>query len=147
MLVVAGTTVDWLEIVLGTLKAGAVVVPCMPNVTASMLERVVSSTDAALVVGAQSLEPTIAQMGFTPDVHLYEEGLKRNSKDVPDAATHDTASRDLAFIVSTSGVGGTRKDVAHTHGAGLRDARPGRALAGRRPRRRRLVHDATPPPR
>ena len=117
VLVVAGTTVDWVEIVLGTLKAGAVVVPCMPNVTASVLERVVSSTDAALVVGARSLEPTIAQMGFTPDVHLYEEGLKRNSKDVPDATTHDTASRDLAFIVSTSGVGGTRKDVAYTHGA------------------------------
>ena len=56
VLVVAGTTVDWLEIVLGTLKAGAVVVPCMPNVTASVLERVVSSTDAALVVGARSLE-------------------------------------------------------------------------------------------
>jgi acyl-coenzyme A synthetase/AMP-(fatty) acid ligase len=117
VLIVAGTTVDWLEIVLGTLKTGAVVVPCMPTVTASMLERVVSSTDAALVVGARSLEPTIAQMGFTPDVHLYEEGAKRNSKDVPDAPTHDTASRDLAFIVSTPGVGGTRKDVAHTHGS------------------------------
>jgi acyl-coenzyme A synthetase/AMP-(fatty) acid ligase len=117
VLIVAGTTVDWLEIVLGTLKTGAVVVPCMPTVTASMLERIVSSTDAALVVGARSLEPTIAQMGFTPDVHLYEEGAKRNSKDVPDAATHDTASRDLAFIVSTPGVGGARKDVAHTHGS------------------------------
>jgi len=117
VLIVAGTTVDWLEIVLGTLKAGAVVVPCMPTLTASMLERVVSSTDAALVVGARSLEPTIAQMGFTPDVHLYEEGAKRSSKDVPDAPTHDTASRDLAFIVSTPGVGGTRKDVAHTHGS------------------------------
>ena len=88
-----------------------------------------------------SLEPTIAQMGFTPDVHLYEEGAKRNSKDVPDAPTHDTASRDLAFIVSTSGVGGTRKDVAHTHGASLRDTCPGRALARRRARRRRVVHD------
>jgi len=117
VLVVSGTTVDWLEIVLGALKAGAVVVPCMPSVTASVLERVVSSTDAALVVGEHSLEATIAQMGFTPDVHLYEPGQKRNSKDIPEASTHDTASRDLAFIISTSGVGGSRKDVAHTHGS------------------------------
>ncbi|HEU4971761.1 MAG TPA: AMP-binding protein [Gaiellaceae bacterium] len=117
VMVVAGTTVDWLEIVLGTLKVGAVVVPCMPSVTSSMLERVVSSTDAALVVGEHSLEPTIAQMGFTPDVHLFQPGTKRNSKDVPEASTHDTASRDLAFVISTPGVGGTRKDVAHTHGS------------------------------
>jgi len=117
VLLVAGTTVDWLEIALGALKAGAVVVPCRPDVTASALERIVSSTDAALVVGAKAIEPTIAEMGFTPDVHLYEESVKRSSKDVPEAATHDTASRDLAFIVSTPGVGGTRKDVAHTHGS------------------------------
>ena len=42
-------------------------------------------------------------------------GTRRTSRvDVP---THDTASRDLAFVVSTSGVGGARKDVAHTHGS------------------------------
>jgi acyl-coenzyme A synthetase/AMP-(fatty) acid ligase len=118
VIVVSGSTVDWLEIMLATLKVGAVVVPCQPNVSASMLERVVSSTDAALVVGDQSLEPTIERMGFTPDVHLFEEGLRRSSKDIPpEAPTHETASRDLAFIASTSGVGGARKDVAHTHGS------------------------------
>ena len=57
-------------------------------------------------------------MGFTPDVELFTEGVRRNSKDVPvDVPTHDTASRDLAFIVSTSGAAGPRKDVAHTHGS------------------------------
>ena len=117
VIVVAGSTVDWLEIVLGVLKVGAVVVPCTQSVSASMLERQVSSTDAALVVAARTLEPTIEKMGFTPDVHLYEGGVRRSSKDTPTAATHDTASRDLAFIVSTYGVGGTRKDVAHTHGS------------------------------
>jgi acetyl-CoA synthetase len=117
VIVVAGNTVDWIEIVLGVFKVGAVVVPCLPTVSASMLERHVSSTDAALVVADRSLEPTIERMGFTPDVHLYDEGVRRSSKDTPSALTHDTASRDLAFIVSTSGVGGTRKDVAHTHGS------------------------------
>ena len=117
VLVVSGTTVDWLEIVLGALKVGAVVAPSLADVSSSMLERLVSSTDAALVVAERSLEPTIERMGFTPDVYLYDEGEPRSSKDVPVAATHDTASRDLAFIVSTTGVGGTRKDVAHTHGS------------------------------
>ena len=117
VIVVSGTTVDWLEIVLGVLKTGAVVVPCTPDISASMLERLVSSTDAALVVSERSLEPTVERMGFTPDVHYYEPVAKRNSKDVPVAATHDTASRDLAFVVSTTGVGGTRKEVAHTHGS------------------------------
>ena len=119
VIVVAGNTVDWLEIVLGVIKTGAVVVPCMPSISASMLERQVSSTDAALVVAERALEPTIERMGFTPDAHFFEDsaGVKRNSKDIPVAATHDTASRDLAFIVSTPGVGGTRKDVAHTHGS------------------------------
>src|SRR5918994_1926144 len=55
-------------------------------------------------------------MGFSTEVHLFDEGPKRNSKEVPtDVPSHDSASRDLAFIVSTSGAGGARKDVAHTH--------------------------------
>jgi acyl-coenzyme A synthetase/AMP-(fatty) acid ligase len=117
VIVVSGATVDWLEIVLGTLKMGAVVVPCLPDVSPSALERLVSATDAALVVAEHSFEPTVERMGFGPDVHYYEAGLPRSSKEVPVAATHDTASRDLAFIVSTAGVGGTPKDVAHTHGS------------------------------
>ena len=118
VVVVGGSTVDWLEAILGTWKVGGVVIPCLPTATSSQLERVVSNTDAVLVVAERSLEPTIERMGFTPEVHLFDEGTKRSSKDVPvDVPTHDTASRDLAFVVSTSGVGGARKDVAHTHGS------------------------------
>ena len=118
VVVVAGSTVDWLEAVLGTWKVGGVVVPCLPTSTSSQLERLVSNTDAVLVVAERSLEQTIERMGFSPEVILFDEGTKRNSKDVPvDVPTHDTASRDLAFVVSTNGVGGARKDVAHTHGS------------------------------
>jgi acyl-coenzyme A synthetase/AMP-(fatty) acid ligase len=117
VIVVSGTTVDWLEIVLGTLKMGAVLVPCLPDVSSSQLERLVSSTDAALVIAEDALEPTVGRMGFTPDVHYYEVGAPRSSKETPVAATHDTASRDLAFIVSTAGAGGSPKEVAHTHGS------------------------------
>jgi acyl-coenzyme A synthetase/AMP-(fatty) acid ligase len=118
VIVISGSPVDWLEAVLGAWKVGAVVVPCAPAATPSQLERLVSSTDAVLVVAERSLEPTVERMGFSPDVHLFDEGTKRNSKDVPvDVPSHDSSSRDLAFIVSTSGAGGVRKDVAHTHGS------------------------------
>ena len=118
VIVLAGSTVDWLEAVLGTWKVGGVVVPCAPAATPSQLERLVSSTDAVLVIAERSLEQTIERMGFSPDVHLFDEGTKRSSKDVPaDVPSHDSASRDLAFIVATSGVGGSRKEVAHTHGS------------------------------
>jgi acyl-coenzyme A synthetase/AMP-(fatty) acid ligase len=118
VIVMSGSTVGWLEAVLGAWKVGAVVVPCSPTATAAQLERLVSSTDAVLVVAERSLEPTIERMGFSPDVHLFDEGTKRNSKDVPtDVPSHDSSTRDLAFIVSTSGVGGARKDVAHTQGS------------------------------
>ena len=118
VIVMSGSTVDWLEAILGTWKIGAVVVPCAPTSTSSQLERAVSSTDAVIVVAERSLEQTIERMGFSTEVHLFDEGAKRSSKDVPvDVPSHDSASRDLAFIVSTGGVGGTRKDVAHTHGS------------------------------
>jgi acetyl-CoA synthetase len=118
VILMADSTVDWLEALLGIWKVGAVVIPCLSTTSPSQLERLVSSTDATLVIAERSLEQTIGRMGFTPDVHLYDEGAKRNSKDIPPAVpTYDTASRDLAFVVSTSGVGGARKDVAHTHGS------------------------------
>jgi acetyl-CoA synthetase len=118
VILMGGTTVDWLEALLGIWKTGAVAVPCVPTTTPSQLERLVSSTDATLVAAERSLEPTIERMGFSIDVHLYDSGVKRNSKDVPkDVPTHDTATRDLAFVVSTAGAGGPRKEVAHSHGS------------------------------
>ncbi|HEU5489515.1 MAG TPA: AMP-binding protein [Gaiellaceae bacterium] len=118
VIILSGSTVDWLEAVLGIWKMGGVVVPCAPMATPSQLERLVSSTDAVLVVAERSLEQTVERMGFSTEVHLFDEGTKRSSKDVPaDVPSHDSASRDLAFIVSTSGVAGSRKDVAHTHGS------------------------------
>ena len=57
-------------------------------------------------------------MSFTPDVHYLDEGGQRRSSDVSDASpTHDTSSRDLAFVLSTPGTTGAAKAVAHTHGS------------------------------
>ena len=141
VLIMAGSTVDWLEAVLGTWKIGGVVVPCAPTTTSSQLERVVSSTDAVIVVAERRLEQTVERMGFSTEVHLFDEGTKRSSKDVPvDVPSHDSGSRDLAFIVSTSGVGGSRKDVAHTHGSVFATRVQAEHWLDVGPRRCRLVH-------
>ena len=46
VLVLAGTNVDWLEVVLACLKVGAVVVPGSPHVTAETLDVRVERTGA-----------------------------------------------------------------------------------------------------
>jgi len=118
ILLVAGSSVHWLEIVLGAMKLGAVVVPCLPTASASTLEARVSSTDAILVVAERSVERTIERMSFTPDVQYIPETFRRRADDVPkDAPTHDTSSRDLAFVFTTPGASGQPKEVAHTHGS------------------------------
>ena len=71
VIVMAGTTVEWLEAVLGAWKVGAVVVPCAPTTTSSQLERIVSSTDAVLVVAERSLGQTIERMGFSTEAYLF----------------------------------------------------------------------------
>lgn len=118
VIVLAGSSLDWLEVILGVMKVGAVTVPGSPGLTAAGLEVRVSSTEAALVVAEHSCRAAIEQMSFSPDVHYIDDGRRRRAADVPeDSPTHDTSSRDLAFILSTPGTAGAPKGVAHTHGS------------------------------
>ena len=118
VIVLAGSGLDWLEVILGVMKIGAVTVPCSPTLTAAALEVRVSSAEAALVVAEHSCQAAIEQMSFTPDVHYIDDGRQRRASDVPeDSPTHDTSSRDLAFILATPGTAGALKGVAHTHGS------------------------------
>ena len=118
VLVLAESSVHWVEIVLAIMKLGAVTVPCRPSLTAAALEARVSSTDATLVVAEQGCQPAIEQMSFTPDVHYIDGGFRPRSSDVPkESPTHDTSSRDLAFIFTTAGATGAPREVAHTYGS------------------------------
>ena len=118
VIVLAGSGLDWLEVILGVVKVGAVTVPCSPTLEAVALEARVSATGATLIVADQSCEAAIAQMSFTPEVHYFDEGRQRRASDVPDdSPTHDTSSRDVAFILSTLGTTGLARGVAHTHGS------------------------------
>jgi len=117
VIVLAGSGLDWLEVILGVIKIGAVTVPCSPSVPAAALEARVSSTEAALVVAEESCQSAIVGMSFAPDVHYLNESRHRASDAPDDAPTHDTTSRELAFILSTAGAAGAAKSVAHTHGS------------------------------
>lgn len=118
VLVLADTNVDWIELMLGCFKIGAVSVPGSPSLQAAAIEVRFAASGASLVVADHRAESAIAQMSFAPDVYYIGEGRRRRASDVPeDEPTHDTSSRDLAFILSTAGTASGPRGVAHTHGS------------------------------
>jgi len=118
VLVLLGGSATWLEIVLGCIKVGAVTVPCSPRSTATALETLVAGTGAALVVTDHASDPLLSQMSFSPEVqHVDDAALDRSTETLAATSTHDTSSRDVAFILSASRPGNGPRLVSHTHGA------------------------------
>ncbi|MGH3133149.1 MAG: acyl-CoA synthetase, partial [Gaiellaceae bacterium] len=117
VLVLAGTNVDWLEIVLACIRVGAVVVPARPTLSAEILDDRLAATDAELVVAERIAEAEIAQTADSPQVLYIDEGQQLLDGAPDDATTHDSSSRDLAFILTTAGTEGEPKLVGHTHGS------------------------------
>jgi acyl-coenzyme A synthetase/AMP-(fatty) acid ligase len=117
VLVITGTNIDWLEIVLACLKVGAVVVPCSPAVTAETLDVRVSRTGAELVVSEPSVAPEIGRMLERPQVLYVDEGVGLLESVADQAPTHDSSSRDIAFVLATSGTAGGSRLVGHSHGS------------------------------
>ena len=117
MLVVVGASPDWIEIMLAGLKIGAVSVPCGETLSTEALEVRIASAGAKLVVASRSNEGRLALVRPEPEVVYTDEHRGRGSDPVPHAPTEDTASRDIAFILSTSGTARGPLGVAHTHGS------------------------------
>jgi len=117
VLVLAGKTPDWLEVMLGVLKVGAVAVPCPEAMPAAALAVRVSVAGAKLVVAGESARGEIERVADNPGA-LYIEETVALSRTLPDEApTHDTSSRDPAFVLTTSGTAEGPRGVVHTHGA------------------------------
>ena len=118
VLVLLESSAAWLEVVLGCIKVGAVTVPCSPRCSPAALEALVAATGAALVVTDRASDPLLSQMSFTPEVqHVDDAALDRSTEMLAATPTHDTSSRDVAFILSASRPGSDPRLVSHTHGA------------------------------
>ena len=116
VLVLVSGGASWLEVMLGCIKAGVVVVPSHPGSPASALEARVATTGASLIVADKVSDGALAHMSFAPDVQLVEEAGRPRPGET-EAATHDTSSRDVAFVLWSSETGSESRAVAHTHGA------------------------------
>ena len=115
VLVLVGTNVDWLEIVLACMKVGAVVVPAAVTTSATTLEDRMSATAARLVVAARAAETEIVRMVEHPHVLYVDEAQPLLLGAPEQAPTHDSSSRDLAFILTSAGASGGPHLVAHTN--------------------------------
>ncbi len=117
ILVLAGKTPDWLEVMLAALKVGAVGVPCPETMSASALGIRISVSQAKLVVAGEASRDEIARIAEGPTAVYIEETRARASSLPDEAPTHDTGVRDPAFILTTSGAASGPRGVVHTHGA------------------------------
>jgi len=117
VLVLVGSSIDWLEVVLACLKVGAVVVPASVSMSAATLEDRLTTTDARLLVAARVAQTEVVRMVDRPHV-LYVDEAQPLLLGAPDkASTHDSSSRDLAFVLTSAGTSGGPHLVAHTNAA------------------------------
>jgi acetyl-CoA synthetase/medium-chain acyl-CoA synthetase len=118
VLVLLGGSAAWIEVILGCIKAGAVTVPCSPRMSAPALEVRVAATGASLIVADHASDRELAQMSFAPDVVRLDDGDVHGAADTQAGSpTHDTSSRDIAFILSSSGTASGPRAATHTHGS------------------------------
>ena len=117
LLVLAGASPDWVEVMLGAIKIGAVTVPSTERLTASALDIRLAASGAKVAVASSRAEIELAAC-TRPVTVLPIDMARREAQRLPsEAPTHDTGARDAAFVVSTRGRGNGPRGVLHTHAA------------------------------
>jgi acyl-coenzyme A synthetase/AMP-(fatty) acid ligase len=116
VVVVVGKTPAWIEVMLAGMKIGAVTVPCAPALSSTALGIRIATAGAKLVVAERASGAAALPEGG-PTVLYVEDADELPERRLGEEPTHDSSSRDLAFLLTTSGVAGGPYGVQHTHGA------------------------------
>ena len=106
---------DWHEIMLASLKIGAVAVPCSKTLASDELQRRVRETAPVLVVVDESSREHLSGVDDAPPVLRVDEAASLLPRQSAVAATHETTMTDPAFILYTSGTTGASRAVLHSH--------------------------------
>jgi acetyl-CoA synthetase len=115
VLVVEGTSPDWVEIMLAGIKVGTVTVPCAPTLSAAALDIRIAASRPRLIVAARGAEDELVRTCHDTPL-LYLDDARRQAQRLPrEARTHKTSAQDPAFIVSTSGRTNGPRGVVHSH--------------------------------
>jgi acyl-coenzyme A synthetase/AMP-(fatty) acid ligase len=120
VLVLVGKTLDWHPILLATLAAGGIAIPCSEMLRARDLAFRARHSGARLLVADRSAEDEANAMrdllDEPPPVLFVDEAEALLVREPDTAETEDTAAGDPAFILYTSGTTKDPKGVTHTHG-------------------------------
>jgi acyl-coenzyme A synthetase/AMP-(fatty) acid ligase len=115
VLVLGGASPDWVAVMLGAIKIGAVTVPSTERLTASAIDIRLAASGAKVAVASSRAEVELARC-TRPLTVLSIDAARLDAKRLPnEAPTHDTGARDAAFIVSTRGRANGPRGVLHTH--------------------------------
>ena len=117
VLVLVASKLHWLEVMLAGIKAGVVTVPCPHTLSAAALDIRIASTGAKLVVANRTVEVERVESADRPAVLYVEDQDDLPLRHLGEEPSADTSSRDLAFVLSTSGAAYGPHGVTHTHAA------------------------------
>ena len=134
VIVLMGMTVEWLEVALACLKVGAVLVPGPVTISTETLEDRTTTLGARLVVAARAVETAIVQLIERPQV-IRRRGPRAPSCRLEQAATYESSSHDLAFVLTSAGASEGPRLIGHSNDAvfAARVAAEHWLDAGRRP--------------
>ena len=117
VLVLVASKLHWIEVMLAGIKAGVVTVPCPQTLSAAALDIRVASTGAKLVVATRAMEAEMVESADRPTVLYVEDQDDLPVRHLGEEPSADTSTRDLAFVLSTSGAAYGPHGVTHTHAA------------------------------